>query len=231
MIGTVINAAAIVLGGLLGLLFRRGIPENFNQTIQSALGIVVVAIGIQYAVQAEHWAVLGISLALGAVVGEWRQWDQGLQLMGDKVQKVLKASEGSFVQGFISASLLFCVGAMAIVGALEDGLTGKYDVLMVKALLDGIFAVVFGANLGAGVIFSALPVLLYQGAISLGAVWLKPLLTPELMNTINSLGGLLIAALGLNIIGITKIRIANLLPALILAPIIMILMATVPWSI
>jgi uncharacterized membrane protein YqgA involved in biofilm formation len=230
MTGTLINAAAIVLGGLLGLLFHRGIPENFNRTIQDGLGIVVVAIGIQYAVQAEHWAVLGISLALGAAVGEWQQWDRRLQLMGDKVQHALKAEGSGFVQGFVSASLLFCVGAMAIVGALEDGLTGNYDVLMVKALLDGIFAVVFSANLGAGVILSALPVLLYQGTISLAAVWLKPILTPLMMNTINSLGGLLIAALGLNIIGITRIRIANLLPALLLAPIIIGLMTMIPFG-
>ncbi len=224
MTGTIINTLAIVLGGLLGLLFRKGIPENFNRTIQDGLGIVVLAIGIQYVVQAEQWAILGISVALGALIGDWRQWDQRLQLIGDKIQQTFKTKGSNFAQGFISASLLFCVGAMAIVGALEDGLTGNYDILVVKALLDGIFAIVFSANLGAGVILSAVPVFLYQGAISLGAVWLKPLLTPLLMNTITSLGGLLIAALGLNITGISNIRIANLLPALLVAPLIIILM-------
>lgn len=224
MLGTLINALAIVLGGLLGLLFRKGIPENFNRTIQDGLGMVVVAIGLQYALKADHWAVLGSSLALGAVIGEWQQWEQRLQIWGDKVQQVFRAEGNRFVEGFIAASLLFCVGAMGIVGALEDGLTGNYDVLSVKALLDGIFALVFSANYGAGVVFSFLPVLIYQGAISIGAVWLQPVLTPLMMNTITSLGGLIITALGLNIIGVTRIRIANLLPALLLAPIMVGLM-------
>ena len=163
---------------------------------------------------------MGISLALGAVVGEWRRWEQRLQTWGDKIQQGLQAEGNRFIEGFIAASLLFCVGAMGIVGALEDGLTGNYHVLKVKALLDGIFAVVFSANYGVGVILSFLPVLIYQGTISLGAVWLKPVLTPLMMNTITSLGGLIIAALGLNIIGVARIRIANLLPALLIAPLI-----------
>jgi len=224
MLGTLLNAFAIILGGLLGLLFRRGIPENFNRTIQDGLGMVVVAIGLQYALKADNWAVLGSSLALGAVIGEWRQWDQRLQMWGEKVQQRFQAEGNRFVEGFISASLLFCVGAMGIVGALEDGLIGNYNVLKVKALLDGIFALVFSANYGVGVILSFLPVLIYQGSISLGAVWLQPILTPSMMNTITSLGGLIITALGLNIIGIAKIRIANLLPALLLAPVIIAIM-------
>lgn len=225
MWGTVINAAAIVLGGMLGLLFRRGIAENYNRTIQDGLGMVVVAIGLQYALKADQWAVLGASLALGAAIGERLQWDQGLQRWGERVQKSLKNAGNHFTEGFISASLLFCVGAMGIVGALEDGLTGNYDVLTVKALLDGIFALILSANYGLGVIFSAVPVLIYQGSISLGAVWIQPVLNDLMMNTITSLGGLIISALGLNIVGVTRIRIANLLPALLLAPLMIWIMA------
>lgn len=220
MLGTVINAAAIILGGLSGLLFRKGIAENYNRTIQDGLGMVVVVIGLQYALKAEQWAILGISLALGAAVGEWLQWDQGLQQWGEKAQKLFHNAKGQFAEGFISASLLFCVGAMGIVGSLEDGLTGDFEILTVKALLDGIFALVLSANYGAGVIFSAAPVLIYQGTISLGAVWIQPVLNELMMNTITSLGGLIISALGLNIVGVTKIRIANLLPALLLAPVL-----------
>jgi hypothetical protein len=220
MLGTVINAAAIILGGLSGLLFRKGIAENYNRTIQDGLGMVVVVIGLQYALKAEQWAILGISLAVGAAVGEWLQWDQGLQQWGEKAQKLFHNAKGQFAEGFISASLLFCVGAMGIVGSLEDGLTGNFEILTVKALLDGIFALVLSANYGAGVIFSAAPVLIYQGTISLGAVWIQPVLNELMMNTITSLGGLIISALGLNIVGVTKIRIANLLPALLLAPVL-----------
>lgn len=225
MWGTVINAAAIVAGGVLGLLFRKGIPDNYNRTIQDGLGMVVVAIGLQYALKADQWAILGASLAVGAVLGEWLQWDQGLQLWGDRVQRSFQAAGSHFVEGFVSASLLFCVGAMGIVGSLQDGLTGNYDVLTVKALLDGIFALVLSANYGAGVIFSFLPVLIYQGSISLGAVWIEPFLSEVMMNTITSLGGLVISALGLNIIGVTRIRIANLLPGLFLAPIVVGIMS------
>lgn len=225
MWGTVINAAAIIVGGILGLLFRRGISENYNRTIQDGLGMVVVAIGLQYALKADQWAVLGASLALGAALGEWLQWDQGLQLWGERVQQSFQAAGSHFVEGFISASLLFCVGAMGIVGSLQNGLTGNYDVLTVKALLDGIFALVLSANYGAGVILSFLPVLIYQGSISLGAVWIEPVLSEVMMNTITSLGGLVISGLGLNIIGVTRIRIANLLPALLIAPLLVGLMA------
>ena len=132
------------------------------------------------------------------------------------------------MKGFVSATLLFCVGAMAIVGSLQDGLTHNYEILLVKSMLDGIFAMIFAASMGVGVLFSALPVLIYQGTISLGAGFIKPLLTDPMLNNITALGGVLIAGIGFNTLGITRIKVANLLPGLFLVPLIMVLIKYFP---
>lgn len=224
MTGTVINAAAIVTAGSIGLLLRRGIPQNLSQTLQEGMGLLILIIGVQYGLKAESLAVVGISLALGAVVGEWRQWEAKLETLGVKLEKVFGDGESPFVKGFVSATLVFCVGAMAILGALQDGLTHNYDILLVKSMLDGIFSLIFAASMGVGVLFSALPVFIYQGAISLGASVIKPLLTDPMISNITGLGGILIAGIGFNAMGLTRIRVANLLPGLIFIPIIMALM-------
>jgi uncharacterized membrane protein YqgA involved in biofilm formation len=223
--GTVINAGAIVIAGLLGLRLRKGIPDSMSRTMQDGLGILVLVIGLQYAMKADNLAVIGLSVAAGAVIGEWRQWEHRLELLGGRLDKLLGAGENQFVKGFVSASLLFCVGAMGIIGALEDGLTGNYQVLLVKAILDGIFSIIFAASMGMGVIFSAVPVFIYQGAISLAAGIIKPFMTGPMLNNITALGGLLIAGLGLNILGVTRIRIANLLPGLLFIPLVMYLLS------
>ncbi|MEN6327600.1 MAG: DUF554 domain-containing protein [Syntrophomonas sp.] len=228
MTGTVINAVAIVVAGSIGLLLRRGIPQNLSQTLQEGMGLLILIIGVQYGLKAESLAVVGISLALGAVVGEWRQWEAKLENLGVKLEKVFGDGESPFVKGFVSATLVFCVGAMAILGALQDGLTHNCDILLVKSMLDGIFSVIFAASMGVGVLFSAIPLFIYQGAISLGASVIKPLLTDPMINNITGLGGVLIAGIGFNAMGLTRIRVANLLPGLIFIPIIMAIMKYLP---
>ncbi len=229
MTGTIINASVIVLAGLVGLFFRRGIPENISRTMQDGLGLLILAIGIQFAFKAESLAVVGVSLAIGAVLGEWQQWEGRLETLGRKLEKVFGGGDSQFVKGFVSSTLLFCVGAMAIVGSLQDGLTHNYEILLVKSMLDGIFAMIFAASMGVGVLFSALPVLIYQGAISLGAGYIKPLLTDPMLNNITALGGVLIAGIGFNALGITRIKVANLLPGLFLVPLLMALIQYFPW--
>lgn len=229
MTGTIINASAIVLAGLLGLLFRKGIPANISRTIQEGLGLLILAIGIQFALKAENLAVIGISLAVGAAWGEWRQWESHLERVGHKLENIFGDGESQFVKGFVSATLLFCVGAMAIVGSLQDGLTHNYDILLVKSLLDGIFAMIFAASMGVGVLFSAIPVFLYQGAISLGAGFIKPLLTDPMLNNITALGGILITGIGINALGFMRIKVANMLPGIFLVPLFMVIAAHVPW--
>ncbi|WP_235811134.1 DUF554 domain-containing protein [Syntrophomonas wolfei] len=221
--GTLINAGAIVAAGAVGLLLRRGIPENISRSLQDAMGLLILIIGIQYGLKTENLVVVGLSLALGTVFGEWRNWEGKLENTGKRLERLLGQEENLFVKGFVSATLVFCVGAMAILGALQDGLTHNYDILLVKSMLDGIMAMIFAASMGVGVLFSALPLLLYQGAISLGAGFLKPLLTDPVINNLTGLGGIIIAGIGLNTLGLARIRLANLLPGLLLVPLLMFL--------
>lgn len=223
MTGTLINAGVIVAAGAVGLLLRRGIPENIARSLQDAMGLLILIIGIQYGLKTESLVVVGLSLALGTVFGEWRNWEGKLENTGKRLERLLGQEENLFVKGFVSATLVFCVGAMAILGALQDGLTHNYDILLVKSMLDGIMAMIFAASMGIGVLFSALPLLLYQGAISLGAGFLKPFLTDPVINNLTGLGGIIIAGIGLNTLGLARIRLANLLPGLLLVPLLMFL--------
>jgi hypothetical protein len=197
--------------------------------MQDGLGLLILTIGIQFALKAESLAVIGVCLAIGAVLGEWQQWEARLEKLGQKLEKVFGGGDSQFVKGFVSATLLFCVGAMAILGSLQDGLTHNYDILLVKSMLDGIFSMIFAASMGVGVLFSALPVLIYQGAISLGAGYIKPLLTDPMLNNITAFGGVLIAGIGVNALGIIRIKVANLLPGLFLVPLLMALIGYFPW--
>jgi len=228
MTGTIINAAAIIGAGLLGLALRKGIPAHISRTMQDGLGLLIIIIGVQYGLKADNLAVIGLSLAFGAAIGEWRKWEARLETWGEQLQNRFGNGNSSFVKGFVSATLLFCVGAMAVVGSLEDGLTGNYQILLVKSMLDGIFSMLFAASMGAGVLFSAIPVLIYQVTISLGAGFIKPLLTDVMLNNITALGGVLIAGLGLNILGVTRIRVANLLPGILLVPLITLIFQILP---
>mgnify|MGYP001293456093 CR=1 FL=1 len=221
MTGTIINAAAIVFAGLLGLILHREIPDHLARTMQDGLGILILVIGLQYGFKADSLAIVGLSLALGAVIGEWRQWEAKLERLGEKLQRMTGGSNEQFVKGFVTATMVFCVGAMAILGSLEDGLTHNPQILIVKSMLDGIFSIIFAASMGTGVLFSAIPVFLYQGAITLGASFLQPFMTDPLLNNVTALGGILIAGIGLNTLGITRIRLANLLPGLFFVPLLM----------
>jgi len=229
MTGTIINAAAILVAGSIGLIFRRGIPHNISRTMTEGLGLLIIAIGIQFALKADNLALVGLCLALGAVWGEGQQWEAKLESVGRKLEKGFGGEDSQFVKGFVSATLLFCVGAMAIVGSLQDGLSHNYEILLVKSMLDGIFAMIFAASMGVGVLFSALPVLIYQGSITLGAGCLKPLLTDPMLNNITALGGVLIIGIGINALGQMRIKVANLLPGLFLVPLVMSLLKYWPW--
>jgi uncharacterized protein len=227
--GTIINTLAILGAGLIGLVFRKGIPENISRTLQDGLGLLIIAIGIQFALKAESLALIGVCLALGALWGEGQRWEARLETLGRKLEQVFGGDNNLFVKGFVSSTLLFCVGAMAIVGSLQDGLTHNYDTLLIKSMLDGIFSMIFAASMGVGVLFSAIPVFLYQGSISLLAGYIKPLLTDPMLNNITALGGVLIIGIGTNALGITRIKVANLLPGLFLVPLLMALINHFHW--
>lgn len=218
-IGTVANAAAIVAGTVAGLVLRRGLPDKVEKTLKDAVSLAVVVIGVQMALKTTNALICVISLALGAIIGEFADLDKGFNYLGSQAGNFLAhgdASAGSRIAaGFVSASLLFCPGAMAVIGSIQDGLVGDPSTLFVKSLLDGIFSVVMAANLGVGVALSALSVGLYQGSITLLAGVLETVATPVVLAEITSVGGVMILGIGLNLLGLTKIKIANLVPGLI----------------
>ena len=217
MFGTIVNTIAIVIGAFLGILFKKGIPEKSKTTILQGIGLAVVLVGLRMAVKAENELLVIISLALGALCGEILRIDHFLDQMAKKLEKAVGSKEDTFVKGFVSASLIFCVGAMAIMGSIEGGLTGTYKILYAKSALDFVASVILASSLGIGVMFSALPVLLYQGLITLLASGIKEFMTEPVTLYMTATGGMLIVGIGINILGIKEINVANLLPAIFVA--------------
>lgn len=219
MLGTIVNCIAIIIGCLLGLVLKGRLSERISNTIMAGLGLCILYIGISGSLKGQDTLLIIISIAVGALIGEIIDIDKWLNELGQFLEGKIKKKDGqriSVAEGFVTASLLFCVGAMAIVGSLESGLKGSYDTLFAKSLLDGITSIIFASSLGIGVVFSAVSVFLYQGAITLGAGFLAGLLSSEVISNISAVGSILIIGLGLNMLGVTKIKIANLLPAVLL---------------
>ncbi len=232
--GTIINCLAILAGSAVGLLIRAitrrsandisadGLGGRLQTLIMQGVSLCVIYIGITGSLKGENTLIAIISMAIGAVIGEILDLDRRMRALGDWVQekaaRIIRTEEGapSIADGFVTAALLFCVGAMAIVGALENGLTGNYDTLKAKSVLDGISSIVFASSLGIGVAFSAAAALVYQGAISLAAGLLAPLLSDTVIAEMTCVGSLLIVALGLNILCDAKIKVMNLVPAIFL---------------
>jgi hypothetical protein len=216
VLGTFVNCLAIICGSLVGILFKNGIPEKYNQTVMQAIGLAVILVGIKSALGCDDLLIIIISLAMGSVLGEFIGIESYLDKLGDFLEKKLFKNSKGFSAGFVTATLLYCVGSMAIVGSLESGLTGNHDTLFAKACLDGISGIILTSSLGIGVMFSAVPVLVYQGGITLMAGVLKPLLIPAVVSQMSGTGGLLILALGLNMLREKKIKVGNMLPAIFL---------------
>jgi len=219
MLGTIVNALAIVVGSLLGIVFSKGIPENYKETVMHGAGLSVVLIGLKSAFTSDHLLVVLVSVIFGALIGEFLKIEKHLESLGAWLEGKVVSRSGdtrSIARGFVTASLVFCVGSMAIVGALESGLTGNHQTLFAKSILDGVISIVFASTLGIGVIFSSIAVFLYQGFITLTAVFMKSFLVPETIEQMTSVGGLLILALALNMLKITTIRVGNLLPGIFL---------------
>lgn len=239
-IGTLINSGAIIVGAAVGIAARGGLPKRFQDTIMHGVALAVMFIGVGGAmsgllsaeggaINTQNTMLMVLSLVLGAVTGELIDLDTKLTKLGiwTKAKIPEKLAGGTFVEGFVNASLLFCVGAMAVVGALEDGLSGDYSILAAKSVLDGITSVILAASLGFGVMCSAVPVLVYQGLITLLARFIAPYLSDGLILQMSCVGSILIFAIGLNmILPESKIKVANLLPAIIF-PIIFALIKAV----
>ena len=225
MLGTIVNAAAIIIGAILGNFLKNGFPERYKATLMQAISLAVILIGLSMALKTQNAMVVTLSMVIGGVIGELLRIEDWLGALGLKLEQRFGGDDGRFARAFVSASLIYCVGAMAIMGSLEAGLTGHYNTLFVKSILDGVSAIVFASSMGIGVAFAALPVFLYQGGITLAATYIKPLLTDAIVREMTATGGLLIFGIGINLLtgGKVQIKVGNLLPALLVAILMVVL--------
>ncbi len=228
MTGTLINVATVLIGGTLGLLFGARLPERIRETVVGALGLFTVALGLQMFLKTQNPILVLGSLLLGGILGEWGRIEDRLSRLGSWLETRFTPAEAAadphgsrFVRGFLTASLLFCVGPMTILGSIQDGLTGDYSLLAVKSVMDGFAALAFASTFGVGVLFAALTVLLYQGGLSLGAAQLQSVVTPAMMSEMTAAGGVILLALAVSsLLEIKPLRSGNLLPALLIAPLL-----------
>jgi len=232
MLGPLVNALVVVVCSLIGCFLLKKIPERFEDHIKKALGLAILFVGIKGAMDNQNILLLIMSIAAGAVIGELIDIDKWMNHFGkwaerklgmenpeipEQVELIqnngLHKREHSFSKGFVSASILFCTGSMAIIGSMQSGLQGNHEMLYAKSILDGSISLVFGASMGIGVAFSALPVLIYQGGIALAAQAISGFLTPEIIREMSAVGSLIVAGIGLNFLGVKEIKVANLIPA------------------
>jgi uncharacterized membrane protein YqgA involved in biofilm formation len=232
VIGTTINVFAILLGGGLGLLFGSRFSENIRRTVVSVIGLFTLAIGMQMFLKTENAIVVLVGLLFGAIVGELMQIEEALTRLGNWLQEKFTSPKerlingNRFVKGFLTASLVFSIGPMAILGSIQDGLTGDYNLLVIKSILDGFASLAFAASLGVGVLFSALIILIYQGSISLLAGLAQTFVTTGMINEMTATGGVLLAGIAIsNLLEIKPIRVGNVLPALFITPLLVQLLS------
>ncbi len=238
MTGTIINIVAVLLGGSLGLLFGSRLPERLKQTVMAGLGLFTAVTGIKMFFETNNSLIVLGAILVGALLGEWWKIEDGLQKLGQWLEKRFTrpggteaqpdSSDSRFVRGFLTASLLFCVGPMAILGSIQDGLTGNYSTLAIKSVLDCFAALAFASTLGVGVLFSVLVLLVYQGGISLLAAQLNNLVTPAMMDEMIAAGGVILLGIAISsLLELRRIRVGSFLPALLLAPVIVAVLALV----
>lgn len=215
MIGTLINTVLVLIGGGLGLLLRKGIPERIRDTIMQGLSLTVMLIGISGAIKTNDVLCVIVSIVVGGLIGGLLDIEKQLDKLGKFAEKKLSSEEGSVAKGFVTASLIFCVGAMAIVGAMDSGIRGDHSTLIAKGVIDAVTSVFLAATLGPGVLLSAVAILVYQGAIALLSIWIAPILTETVICEMGATGGLLILGIGFNLLFPNqKIKVGNLLPTI-----------------
>jgi hypothetical protein len=233
MTGTFLNIATVIIGGLIGLLFGARIPDKLKETVIAGMGLFTAAMGIQMFLKTENPLIVLGALLIGTLLGEWWRIEDGLHNLGkvleQRFSKVDDDGSNKFVRGFLTASLLFCVGPMTILGSIQDGLTGDYNLLAVKSVLDGFASLAFASTLGVGVLFSTIIVFVFQGGISLFAAQLDAIITPSMMNELTATGGVILLGLAISsLLEIKKIRVGNMLPALAVAPLIVWVVSLIP---
>lgn len=214
MLGTIVNSISIIAGSLIGFFFHKSIKSNYSEIMLKAVSLSVILIGISNALKTENLMIVIFSMVLGSLVGEFLKIESNLNNLGEFLEKKFASGGGNISKGFVTASLVYCVGSMAIIGALESGLSGNHQTLFAKSTLDGISAIVFSSSMGIGVILSSVSVFVYQGAITLLSSLLKDVLTTSVVTEMSATGGLLILALGFNMLEFKSIKVGNMLPAI-----------------
>ncbi len=223
MTGTIINTGAVLIGGAAGLVLGSRVPARARETLMDGIGLVTTLLGVQMGLKTENPLIVLMAILLGAVAGEWLDIEKRLAGLGDHLRsRVGGVSTPRFTEGFVAASLLFCVGPMTILGSISDGLTGDYSLLAVKSVLDGFSALVFASTLGMGVLFSSITILLYQGSLTLLAGAAQSVFTPLVVAELTATGGVMVMGIGLRLLQVREIRVGNLLPALLFAPLLVL---------
>lgn len=225
MIGVIVNVVAVIIGSLIGLLFKKGIPKTLSDVVMIAIGLCTLVIGIQGSIATDNPLILIISMVLGTIVGSLIDLDKRLHNLGKLAENLVPSNpqNGSVAYAFVAASLLMCVGAMSVVGSLNAGLVGDNSILFTKSLMDFISSIFMTLSLGVGVALASITVLVLQGSVVLLAQVIAPILTDSMVLAMSSVGSVIILALGLNLIGLSKFKIANFLPAILFAPFVALL--------
>jgi uncharacterized membrane protein YqgA involved in biofilm formation len=224
MTGTIINVITVITGSLLGALLGDRLPERIRTIVIQGVGLVVLALGVDMALATNNFLLVLGSVVVGGILGAWWRLEDRLDRAGAwlkaRADRFPFLTQGAFIQGYVSASLVFCIGPMAILGSFQDGLTGDFTLLAIKSVMDGFTSLAFAATMGMGVAFSAITVFLYQGALTLGAASLETVLTEPMITELTATGGILMLGLGLLMLEIKTIKVANFLPALLIAPLL-----------
>ena len=220
MLGTIVNCAAVIAGSCLGMLIGRRLPERFMNIMFMGVGLATLAIGVSMTLESKNLIVSVVSIMLGGILGEWMRLERRLDSLAAHIKKRLRFRSERFNEGFVTATVLFCVGSMAILGSFEDGLGHFPRLLYTKSVMDGLSSVALSSTMGLGVLFSAVPMGLYQGALTLFAGSLSGVLTPVMIAEMTAVGGLMLLGIGLNLLKVTRIPVINFLPGLVIAPLI-----------
>lgn len=219
LLGTIVNVVAIMLGAFLGGFLKGRFPDNIRSILMQGLSLVIMIIGITMAIDSENLIIVTLSVVFGGMIGETLKVEEGLDSIGNRLESRFAREDNNFTRAFVSTCLIYCVGAMAIMGAIQSGLTGDHSILYIKSILDGVTSIVFSSSMGGlGVAFSAVPVFLYQGLITIAAKYVKNFISDAIIKEMTATGGLLILGIGINMLETkVKIKVGNLLPSVVVA--------------
>jgi uncharacterized membrane protein YqgA involved in biofilm formation len=217
MIGTIVNVAAVAAGSTIGLIIRNRMPEKITRLVFQAIGLFTLFLGVNMAMETKNFLIMIFSLVIGSILGQWWDIEKLINRFSEWVKNKTKSSNSKFSEGFLTSFLMFCMGSMTILGAIEEGMGGDPDLLLAKSLLDGFSSIALAAAMGIGVLFSIIPLFIYQGGLTLLASYVQDSLSSGVINEISAVGGILLIGLGLNILEIKKIPVINMIPAIVVA--------------